>query len=115
MPTFKIKIEKIIKDYKTDPRNKIFIDEETLLAAAIEETGDKVTAPELRSVIGRFIDGEMEDDDYSVYDGATYACATVANICFADPSRQGEDDSVDYQLEWIENTDGSYCAEIRPD
>ena len=32
-------IDKIIDDYKADPRNKVFIDENTLLVAAKEETG----------------------------------------------------------------------------
>ena len=72
-------IDKIIEEYKADPRNKVFIDENTLLAAASEETGNDVTAVQLRSVIKNFLSGEMEDDDYSIYDGSIYACAVASN------------------------------------
>jgi hypothetical protein len=109
-------IEKIIVDYKTDPRNKIFIDEDTLLAAATEETGKEVSDVELRSVIRNFLSGEMDGDDYSIYDGAIYACAVASNECFGDPEANENDDdySVDYEINWIENSDGSFCAEVRP-
>jgi hypothetical protein len=109
-------IEKIVIDYKTEPRNKIFIDELTLLAAAAEETGNDVSDAQLRLVIRNFLSGEMDGDDYSIYDGAIYACAVVSNKCFGDPEANEDDDdySVDYEINWIENNDGSFCAEIRP-
>jgi hypothetical protein len=109
-------IEKIVVDYKTDPRNKIFIDEVTLLASVTEETGNEVSDVELRSVIRNFLSGEMDGDDYSIYDGAIYACAVASNKCFGDPEANEDDDnySVDYEINWIENSDGSFCAEIRP-
>jgi hypothetical protein len=58
----------------------------------------------------------MDGDDYSIYDGAIYACAVASNNCFGDPSAHEDDDdySVDYEIDWIENDDGSYAAEIRP-
>jgi hypothetical protein len=109
-------IDKIIDDYKADPRNKIFIDELTLLAAATEETGNVVTDGQLRSVIRNYLSGEMDGDDYSIYDGAIYACAVASNNCFGDPAANEDDDdySVDYEIDWIENSDGSFSAEIRP-
>ena len=109
-------IEKIVVDYKTDPRNKIFIDEVTLLASVTEETGNEVSDVELRSVIRNFLSGEMDGDDYSIYDGAIYACAVASNNCFGDPEEHEDDDdySVDYEIDWIKNDDGSFCAEIRP-
>ena len=109
-------IDKVIDDYKADPRNKIFIDESVLLSAAIEETGNPVTVDQLRSVISNFLSGEMDGDDYSIYDGAIYACAVAANNCFGDPVANEDDDdySVDYELNWIDNSDGSFSAEIRP-
>ena len=109
-------IDKIIADYKADPRNKIFIDEATLLASATEETGNEITEVQLRSVIRNFLSGEMDGDDYSIYDGAVYACAVASNNCFGDPAANEDDDdySVDYELDWIENSDGSFCAEVRP-
>ena len=109
-------IDKIIDDYKADPRNKVFIDEGTLLAAANEETGNGISVDQLRNAIKNFLSGEMEDDDYSIYDGAIYACAVASNNCFGDPAEHEDDDdySVDYEIDWIENDDGSFTAEIRP-
>lgn len=109
-------IDKIIDEYKADPRNKVFIDENTLLASAIEETGNDISVDQLRKAIKNFLSGEMEDDDYSIYDGAIYACGVASNNCFGDPSAHEDDDdySVDYEIDWIENDDGSFCAEIRP-
>jgi hypothetical protein len=108
-------IDKIIAEYKANPRNKVYIEENTLLAAATEETGNNITADQLRSTIKNFLSGEMEDDDYSIYDGAIYACGIASNHCFGDPSEHEDDDySVDYEIDWIENDDGSFTAEIRP-
>lgn len=109
-------IDKVIAEYKADPRNKIFIDEDTLLAAAREESGNEVSTEQLRSAISNFLTGDMGDDDYSIYDGAIYACAVASNNCFGNPEEHEDDDdySVDYEIDWIENDDGSFCAEIRP-
>ena len=109
-------IDKIIDEYKSDPRNKVFIDEKTLLASANEETGNDISTDQLRSTIKNFLSGEMEDDDYVIYDGAIYACAVASNNCFGDPAEHEDDDdySVDYEINWIENNDGSFTAEIRP-
>ncbi|MDB4806706.1 hypothetical protein OAG89_01815 [Pseudomonadales bacterium] len=109
-------IDKIIDEYKADPRNKIFIDEDTLLASAMEETGSEITLEKLRSVISEFLSGEIDDDDYSIYDGAVYACSVASNNCFGNPEEHEDDDdySVDYEVDWIKNDDGSFVAEIRP-
>jgi hypothetical protein len=109
-------IDKIIDDYKSVPRNKILIDEDTLLASSIEETGNLISRDQLRTTIANFLSNSMDGDDYSIYDGAIYACSVAANHCFGDPVEYEADDyySADYQLEWIQNSDGSFAAEIRP-
>ena len=109
-------IDKIIDEYKADPRNKICIDEDTLLASAMEETGSEITLEKLRSVISEFLSGEIDVDDYPIYDGAVYACSVASNNCFGNPEEHEDDDdySVDYEVDWIENDDGSFVAEIRP-
>jgi len=113
---FAILIDKIIADYKADPRNKVFIDEETLLASATEETGDNISLGDLRKAIKNFLNGEMEDNDYAIYDGAVYACGVAANNCFGDPAEHEDDEdySVDYELEWLMNEDDTFTAIIRP-
>lgn len=109
-------IDQIINQYKINPINKVFIDEKTLLASAAEETGNTVTPNQLRSVVENFLSNNMDGDDYSIYDGAVYACSVAANHCFGDLVEYEEDDyySVDYQLSWIHNSDGSFTAEISP-
>lgn len=109
-------IDKIIDDFKADPRNKITIDEDTLLASSAEETGYPITRGQLRASIVNFLSSNMDGDDYSVYDGAIHACSVAANHCFGDPVAYEDDDqfSVDYQLSWIQNSDGSFMAEIKP-
>ena len=108
-------IDRIIAEFKTDPRNKVHIDEETLLAAATEESGNEVSVTALRNSIKNFLSGDMEGDDYQIYDGAVYACAVAAKNCFGEPENHEDDDdySVDHEIEWIENADGSYTAEVR--
>ena len=109
-------IDKIIDDYKANPRNKIIIDEDTLLASSVEETGNPISRDQLRIIITNFLSNEMDGDDYSIYDGAIYACSVAANHCFGDPVEYEADDyySVDYQLDWIQSNDGSFAAQIRP-
>jgi len=94
----------------------MFIDENTLLAAVAEETGSEISADQLRAVIKNYLSGDLDGDDYSIYDGAIYACSFASNNCFGDPSEHDDDDdySVDYEIDWIENSDGSFAAEIRP-
>lgn len=104
-------VDKIIADYKADPRSKIFVDEATLLASAKEETGvEEISSEALRDIINKYINGDLDDaDEQSIYDGAVYACGVVANNCFGnDP-----DEEVDYELSWIQNTDDSFSAEVR--
>jgi hypothetical protein len=109
-------IDKIIDDYKANPKNKIIIDEDTLLASSVEETGNLLSRNQLRITIANFLSNEMDGDDYAIYDGAIYACSVAANHCFGDPVEYEADDyySVDYQLEWIQSADGSFAAVIRP-
>jgi hypothetical protein len=109
-------IGKVIDDYKIDPKNKIIIDENTLWASSLEETGNPVSRDQLRAAIKNFLSNDMDGDDYSIYDGAIYACSVVANRCFGDPVEYENDDyfSVDHEINWISNNDGSFCAVVRP-
>jgi len=109
-------VDKIIDEYKIDPKNKIIIGEDTLWASSLEETGNPVSLSQLRAAIKNFLSNEMDGDDYAIYDGAIYACQCVANHCFGDPFEYEADDyySIDYKLDWIQNSDGSFAAQIRP-
>ena len=103
-------IEKLASDFKADPRNKIFVDEEMLVASATEETGKKVSVAKLRKVIAAYLNGNMDDKLEAIYDGAVYACGLSARHCFNDDP----DDDIDYEVDWQEQEDGSYIAEVRP-
>ena len=100
----------LVSDFKADPRNKIFVTEEMLVASATEETGTKVSAARLRKVIAAYLSGDMDDEFQAIYDGAVYACGLAARHCFNDDP----DDGIDYEVDWQEQEDGSYIAEVRP-
>jgi hypothetical protein len=103
-------IEKLVTEHKADPRNKIFISEEILLASATEETGKKVSADQLRKVISAYLNGDMDEKLEVIYDGAVYGCGLSARHCFNDDP----EDDIDYEIDWQEQVDGSYIAEVRP-
>jgi hypothetical protein len=103
-------INTIIDTFKQDPRTKVFVDETTLLAAAEEETGSTISVNTLREIIAKYISGDLDSDEEAIYDGAIYACSHAASKCFGENS----DDDVDYELDWILNSDNSYSAEVRP-
>ena len=100
---------KLATKYKANPRNKIFVDEEMLIASATEEAGNEVTKKILRKVISAFITGDMDETQQAIYDGAVYACSQSAKHCFNDDP----EDDVDYEIDWQEQKDGSYVAEVR--
>ncbi len=109
-------IDRIIEQHRSDPKYKILIDENTLLAAAMEETGYEITLEQLSTVISNFLSGKIEADDHLIYTGAIYACEVASNNCFGIPEQHDvEDDvSVDYEVNWVLNENGRYAAEIRP-
>ncbi len=57
-----------------DPRNVIFINEYNLLASAKNETLNNISTNQLRKAIKNFLSGVTENDDYSIYNSAVYAC-----------------------------------------
>jgi hypothetical protein len=105
--------QKIIDDYRADPRNKVFIEESVLIAAVAEETGQKITAGRLREVITAWQSGEIADFEREIYDGATYACAYIARQCFSE-NPEDEDLDVNYEISWVESVSGALVAELRP-
>ena len=107
--SFSEQAEKIVSAFKADPRNKVFLGFPTLLAAATEETGRALTESDLKAAIQAYLGGGCEGDQEAVYDGATYACGYVARHCFS----EDPDEDVDYEVDWIEEQDGSFTAEVR--
>lgn len=107
-------VEDVVKVFCADPKNKVFATEDMLLASIKEEAGVDMTAEQLHSLIDNFSSGSLEDDEYETYDAAVYVCSVLASQCFGeDPD--DEDEEVDYAISWIENSDGTYSAEVRPD
>lgn len=108
--TFEEQLDRLVDDYKREPRNKVLISFAFLRESATAETGKKISAERLRNVIRAWNDGNLSSADETIYDGAVACCASVARRCFGEP----EDEDVDYSISWIENTDGSFSAELRP-
>jgi Double zinc ribbon len=104
-------IENLVTECKNAPRNKVFVPENLLIISIKEETGSEIDAENFRALIQRYENGEMGDDDESIYDGAVYVCGQVAKRCFLDDP---DADDIDYDISWIENNDGSFSAEVRP-
>jgi hypothetical protein len=96
-------IDGVVSEYKQDPRNKVFVGEDILLASAAEETGGAVDAEALRAAISAYQSGDMSDEQQALYDGAVAACGRIARSC-----------DLDYDIAWIENDGGLWSAEVRP-
>lgn len=103
-------VDKLAAEFKADPRNKIFVNEEILIAGSTEETGEAVSAAQIRKVIAAYLSGDMDGKLEAIYDGAVYACSLSAKHCFNDDP----EDDIDYEIDWLEQSDGSFVAEVRP-
>lgn len=103
-------IVSIVEDFKRDPRNKVFINFNALLASAADETGRKLDAELLKSVIVKYMEGSLSEEEESIFDGALAVCGTVARNCFG----ENPDGDVDYNVEWVENDDDTFSAVVRP-
>lgn len=104
-------ISEVIAAFKSDPRNEVYVDESVLLASAIEETGDsELGAVKLREAIAAYLEGNMEEGQESIYDGAVYSCGRIARGCFSEEP----DEDIDYEINWVENEDSSYTACVSP-
>jgi len=102
-------MENFIIEYRKSPRNKIYINEELLIASVEEETGEKISTKDLRKIIKKYIDGDLNEQQEQVYDAAVYSCGVAARSCLGnDP-----EEDIDYELDWISNSDDSYTAEVR--
>ena len=107
-------VEKIVKGFREDPRNKVFVSESVLLASVEEEAGEKISTEQIRSIISKYQEGKLEEgEEEEKYDAAVYACSVVARMCFGDDP-EDEDEEVDYEISWLEEDGGEYTAEIRP-
>lgn len=102
-------LKKVTLDFKKNSRNKIFLNEDILVASASEETGEEVTSEKLREVITAYLSGEISDQQESIYDGAVYVCGAAARQCFGDDPYE----DIDYEIQWFEQPDGSFVAEVR--
>lgn len=106
---FDVLVEQFVDEYKKSPRNKIHVKENLLLASVKEETGNETSSEELRDIVAKYIDGTLDEGEESIYDAAVYSCGLLARSCLGgDPEVD-----VDYELEWIINSDLSVTAEVR--
>ena len=106
--SFEDRAKAIVDGFKENPRNKVFVDFETLRLAASEETGNDVSDNTLKEVIQAYLQGECDGDQETVYDGAVYACGYMARHCLG----QDPDEDIDYEIEWISEDDGTFTAQV---
>ena len=106
-------VDSIVEEFKKDPRNKVFAHQSLLIASVKEETDNEISQDQLGSLIQSYENGELDGDEEELYDAAVYCCSVLARKCFGeDPD--DEDEEVDYEVSWVENEDGTFSAEIRP-
>ena len=107
-------LKKIVEEYREDPRNKVFAPMDLLVESVAEETGDSVNHSQLNSIIEDYIAGTISGSEQDIYDGALFACGELARQCFGE-NPDDEDEEVDYQISWLQDDEGYYFAEIRPE
>ena len=105
--------QKIIDEYRSDPRNKVFVPEEVMLASVQEEAEKSIEPEALREIIQAQQNGTSTDEQIELFDAATYSCSYIAHACFAE-NPDDEDEEVDYQISFIERDSGEFVAEVRP-
>ncbi|MBK5940788.1 hypothetical protein [Halochromatium roseum] len=95
-------LEKIVTEFRSDPRNKIIIDGKDLAAFASEEVGQEVTLDQLCKAVSSFEEGEAEEEDESLVDAATALCHQVADRCWGECLDEDDDEweEVDISTEW---------------
>lgn len=95
-------LEKIVTEFRADPRNKIIIDGKDLAAFASEEVDQEVTLEKLCKAVSSFEEGEAEEEDESLVDAATALCHQVADRCWGECLDEYDDEweEVDISTEW---------------
>ena len=95
-------VDKLVTEYKNDPRNKIIIEAAYLVAFAKEETGNEVTLITLCNAISSYEDGSASSEDEALVDAATALCHQVADRCWGECIDEDDDEweEVDISTEW---------------
>lgn len=105
--------QKIIDEHHADPRNKVFVTEDVLLASVLEESGTNIDHQTLSAVVCAYEDGTITDEQQELYDAATYACSYIGKKCFAEDP-EDEDEEVDISISFSDVTSDTVVAEVRP-
>lgn len=102
--------QQLVNQYLEEPRNKIHVNIQLLTLSAIIESGSAHEQSEINGIIEKYLNGDLNDDETDIYDGAVAVCGSLARECFGgDP-----DEDVDYEITWLEDASSSYYAEVRP-
>jgi hypothetical protein len=102
------KIDEIVSQFEKDPRNKIFVDFDTLVLSSEAETKKSDIETDLIKSIALHISGKLKESDYSILDGALSVCYKLADLCFKAKNK----DNANYVFNWLKQNHG-YSVEIR--
>ena len=102
----------IANEFRKDPRNKAYANEELILASIFEETGQHKSVAELHDLIDKYQRGELSSEEEEIYDAASFGCGILARKCFAEDP-EDEDADIDYEIFWLVNDNNSISAEIQ--
>lgn len=95
-------VNKIVSEFREDPRNKIIINAHDLAIFANEEVGREVSIEELCKSISSIEDGTAEENEEALLDAATALCHEVADRCWGECVDEDDDEweEVDIGTEW---------------
>lgn len=113
MPSLDEMVTQLVSEFRNDPRNKVFVSQTLMIESIRSESGKDISAEEFASLVESYKDGSLDDDTQVLWDAAMFVCGQVAKQCFSeDPD--DEDAEVDYEISFVDNSDGSVSAELRP-
>lgn len=101
-------VEEIVKDFKKNPRNKVFVTWDVLIESAKEELSKPIDPKKLKLAFSKIIKGKASSKQEELYDAAISVVGNVAAKCFFN----GDYDAT-YSYCLLETDDG-FNVEIRP-
>lgn len=102
----------IVDGFRADPRNKVVVPKEVILAGYRYCTGQHLTRDKARQLlVGSTL--ELNEDELEELDAITFICERIAERCLRDDP-DDEDEEARYTIEIGEGVDDELVAEIRP-
>jgi len=95
-------VDKLVAEYRADPRNKIIIEEDDLLTFASEELGTGIERQALLEAVDAYGKGTAQASHQQMVDAATALCHQVADRAWGKCINEDDDEyeEVDISTNW---------------